>query len=75
MPCTGTPPPRQRQGDAAGADAELERGASAGELREDIDDRLDRGRFRHVADQLVVARRDTLAEVVLGPRANSTSCE
>jgi len=58
MPCTGTPPPRQRQGDAAGADAELER-----------------GRFRHVADQLVVARRDTLAEVVLGPRANSTSCE
>ena len=59
-------PPREWQGDAAGADAELERGAAASELDQEVDDRVDDRRIEHVGGRLVVPLCHTLAEVVLG---------
>lgn len=51
----------------------LERSAVAGELDEDVDDRLDDGRVEHVGGRFVVPLRDTLAEVILGyGRAHSS---
>ena len=58
--------PRERQRDPAGADAKLERGAVAGQLGEEVDDRFDDCRVEHVGARLVVPLRHALAEVVLG---------
>jgi len=49
--------PRERQRDPAGADAELERRARAGELGEEADRRLDRGGLAVLPDRLVIAAR------------------
>jgi hypothetical protein len=56
----------QRQGDAAGADPELEGGAVARQPGEYVHDRRDGGRVEHVVGGIVVAGRDILPEVVLG---------
>lgn len=57
--------PRQRDRDAARADAELERRTVARELREEHDRRADDlGAEHRVVVVVVVARRDLFAEVV-----------
>jgi hypothetical protein len=60
--------PRERQGDPAGADTELERRTAAGDIRKEGDDRVDDGRVGQVGVSLVEALRYALAEVVLGHR-------
>ena len=57
---------RERQRDPAGADAELERGPVAGEIRQEGDDRVDDGKVGLVDVPLVVALGHAFAEVVLG---------
>ena len=57
---------RERHRDPAGADAELERIAVAGEVGEEVDGRLDDRRVELLAGRLVVPLGDALAEVVLG---------
>jgi hypothetical protein len=64
---------RERERDPAGADPELERRAAAGELDEEVDDRLDGGRGEQLGGVLVVPRCNPLAEVVLAQRAQSFS--
>ena len=58
--------PRERQGDAPGADAELERRAVSGELGQQLDDRVDGRRLEHVGGELVVPLRIALAPAVFG---------
>jgi hypothetical protein len=55
----------QRQRDPAGPDRELQRRAVARQLREQVHGRLDQGRVEHAPGEVVVARRDALAEVPL----------
>ena len=84
MPCTRTPRSRERQRDPAGADAELERGAVAGEFGEEVDGGIDGRGSNMLGRRLVVARCDALAEVILGHactlskpyacRASSNAC-
>ena len=57
--------PGQRQRDPAGADAELQRGAVAGQTGQEIDRRLDHGRVEHLRAALVVALGHSRTEVVL----------
>jgi len=57
---------RERERDPAGADAELECRAAAGELGQEVHDRADDGRVEELRQPLVVARGHALAEVVLG---------
>ena len=66
MPATADAARGERQRDPAGADAELERGAVAGELGEEVDHRVDDAPGRTSPRRLVVAAGDRLAEVVLG---------
>ena len=56
----------ERQRDAAGADAELERRAVAGEGGDEVDDGVDRRGLGHLVVGIVVPRRDVLTEVVRG---------
>jgi hypothetical protein len=56
---------RQRHGDPARANRELERRAVAGELREHVDGRVDHGGVEHAPRGVVVTGRDALAEVPL----------
>ena len=65
IPCTGCRA-AERQRDAAGADAELERRAVAGQIGEEVDGRVDDRRVEHVGGRLVVALCNSLAEVILG---------
>jgi len=67
-PVNPHPAARKGQGDPAGADAELERRAAAGEIGKKADDWFDNGRFGQVRVPLVEPRRHALAEVVLGHR-------
>ena len=62
----------ERQRDAAGADAELECSAVAGEIGEEVDDRIDDRWVEHLC-VVVVPRCDALAEVVLGHQ-RTTPC-
>ena len=57
---------RERQRDPSRADAELERGTAAGEIRQEGDHGIDDGRIGLVRVPLVEALCHTLAEVVLG---------
>ena len=57
---------RERERDAARADAELERGSVAGQLGQEVDDRIDDARLEHVGGLFVVALGHALSEVVLG---------
>jgi hypothetical protein len=65
MPCTGTPPLRERQRDPTRSDPELERASASGELDEEVDDRVDDRRVEHLDSGLVVPRRDALVEVAV----------
>ena len=65
IPCTRTTAPGERRRDPAGADAELERCALAGQVGEEGDDGVDDGRDGLVGVPLVEPFRYTLAEVVL----------
>src|SRR6516164_2629624 len=56
----------ERQRDTAGPDAELERPTVAGEVREQLDDRIDRRRLEHLGGRFVVAGRHWLVEVAVG---------
>lgn len=57
--------PDERQRDPTRADAELERGPVAGEIRQEGDDGVDDGRVGLVRVPLVESLCDPLAEVVL----------
>lgn len=57
---------RERQGDPAGADAELERRTAAGEIGKERHDRVDHSGVGQVRVPLVEALRNALAEVILG---------
>jgi len=65
---------RERQRDPPRADPELERGSVAGELGEEVDDRLDDGAVEHVGTGLVIPRCNALAEVILGTAALCQRC-
>jgi len=56
---------RQRQGDASRADAQFQRPAGAGELRQDVGHRVHNRRLEHLRRRLVVAGRDTFPEVAV----------
>ncbi len=60
---------RERQGDPAGADPELERRAVTCEPGDEIDDRVDCAGLRHLVVRVVVPSCDVLAEVVPGHRS------
>ena len=55
----------ERESDAPGADAELERGAVAGQADEEVDDGIDHRRLGYLG-VVVVPRCHRLAEIVLG---------
>src|SRR5439155_15430749 len=59
----------QGQGDAAGADAELQGGAVSGEVGKEVDRRVDDRGIEHAGRRGVVERGDALVEVDLGHRA------
>ena len=61
---------RERQRDPARADAELERGAVAGQLRQEVDDGIDDGGVGLVGVPLVEPPCHALAEVVFGHAAH-----
>ena len=63
--------PGKGQGDSAGADAELESGAVAREIRQERDHGVEDRRVGLVGVPLVEPPRDVLAEVVLGHRWHS----
>lgn len=56
----------EREGQPAGADAEFEGGAAAGELGEQVDRRSDHGGVEHLGRRLVVVLGDASGEVVSG---------
>ena len=58
--------PRQRERDPTGPDGKLERPALARQLREGVDDGVDRLRREHLVVIVVVRRRDELVEVAVG---------
>ena len=66
MPCTRHAAACERQRDAAGADAELERRPVTGQVREEVDDGIDGGGSNMSASDVVVPRGHALAEIVLG---------
>src|SRR5450759_4613669 len=57
---------RERQRDPAGADSEFERGAVAGQLRQEVDYGIDDRGLGHVGEQLVVSLCNGFAKVVFG---------
>jgi hypothetical protein len=61
---------REPERDPPRSDREFERGAVAGEIRQEGDDRVDDGRIGLVGVPLVVPLRHTLAKMVLGHRHN-----
>jgi hypothetical protein len=56
---------RERKRDPTCPDAELERAAAAGQVGEEVDDRVDDRRVRLIGVPLVEPRCDRLAEVIL----------
>ena len=56
---------RERQRDAAGADAQLESGPVAGEAGEEVDDGIDGRRLEQVGGRPVVRLCNALAEMIL----------
>jgi hypothetical protein len=56
----------ERQCDPARPNSELERGAGAGQVGEEVDNRVDGGRLEHVGGRFVVPLGHALAEVVFG---------
>ena len=56
-------PPGKRERDPAGPDAELERGSAAGELGQELGDRVDGRRLEQLRHRPVVPLGDALVEV------------